>query len=154
VSRAAAKVSIRGNSISGVIHLNQTGVVLHVDQLAEMAGGNDVRNLLNQQLNSIQDYELTITLSGDREKPIIEIRSDIGDKFSTAMAEAIQRRSELFVARAAETNSSIESMAANLRSRLENEIQLVAQSLDEQTKVATAIETTVQKMEPRLKRLR
>jgi uncharacterized protein (TIGR03545 family) len=153
-SRAAAQVSIRGNSISGTIQLNQTGVVLHVDQLAEMAGGNDVRNLLNQQLNSIQDYELTITLSGEREKPIIQIRSDIGDKFSNAIAEAIQRRAELFVAKAVDTDSSIESIAANLRSRLEKEIQVTNQSLDEQTKVASTIETTVQEMEPRQKRLR
>ncbi|MEQ1905066.1 MAG: hypothetical protein ABL888_12835, partial [Pirellulaceae bacterium] len=153
-SRATAQVSIRGNSISGTIHLSQTGVVLHVDQLAEMAGGNDVRNLLNQQLNSIQDYELTIKLTGEREKPTIEIRSDIGDKFSNAIAEAIQKRTELFVAQTVDTNPSIESIAANLRSRLEKEIQLTSQSLDEQTKVASAIETTVQKMGPRQKRLR
>ncbi len=153
-SRAEAQVSLRGNAISGTIRLNQTGVVLHVDQLAELAGGNDVRNLLNQQLNAIQDYHLMITLSGEREKPTIEIRSDIGDRFSNAIAEAIRRRDELFVATGENPAATIDKTAANLRSSLDKEILATSKILDEQTKVASAIETTVQKMEPRQKRLR
>ena len=93
-SRMKAEVSLRreGDRISGEIVFQHSDVLMHVNQVHPLAGGQATANKINLDLASLSEYRTYVQLSGTWERPEFDFRSDLGNKFAAAMNQAADER--------------------------------------------------------------
>ena len=141
--RTNAEMSLQcvDGELSGSIRFDHSNLVIQIDHLDELAGGEEVAQRINLELASISDYRVASTISGTVDKPFVEINSNLGDRLATKFNEILSRESftaEKLIRR------SYESSLAKINTEVSEEIRRIAQELQDeviqqQTQVANEL---------------
>jgi hypothetical protein len=91
---AEINLQAEGNTLSGTMVLHHSDVSFHVDKLHELAGGEDTRLRINQELLKVSQFKSTIDLSGTLDNYNYEFDSDLGVQISTTVDQLVRSENE------------------------------------------------------------
>jgi uncharacterized protein (TIGR03545 family) len=99
-SRLQAEIALKlvDDQLEGELVFRHSDVLMHVDQVHELAGGQDTALRLNQDLAVIDRFQTYVQVSGTLDKPEFQLRSDLGTKFAAAMNHVVSERLQQQVA--------------------------------------------------------
>jgi len=124
-SHMQAEIAIRINDdqLSGELVFRNSEVLMHVDDIHPLAGGQATALKINQNLASVDKFQTYVQLSGTLQKPEFEFRSDLGNKFATTMnrlaIEQVNRNAEHYKIRLAQIlNEEIEQLDLTIQENL------------------------------------
>ncbi len=124
-SHMQAEIAIRINDdqLSGELVFRNSEVLMHVDDIHPLAGGQATALKINQDLASVDTFQTYVQLSGTLQKPEFEFRSDLGNKFATTMnrlaIEQVNRNAEHYKLRLAQIlNEEIEQLDLTIQKNL------------------------------------
>lgn len=93
-SRLQAEIALNmvDDQLSGELVFRHSDVLMHVDQVHELAGGQDTALRLNQDLAVVDRFQTYVQVSGTLENPEFQLRSDLGTKFAAALNHVVSER--------------------------------------------------------------
>ena len=109
-------IGLEDNYLKGSLNFTHSNCAMLVNQLHQIAGGDDVKLRMNQELLHIDQFQTTASLGGTLSRPTIEFQSDLGEKLAGAMNQILKAKSELQI--------------AELKTRLENRYVAELQQVD------------------------
>ena len=113
-----------------------------VNKLHQIAGGEEIKLRMNQELLRINQFRTTATLSGTLDNPIVRFESDLGPKLAVAMnqiryiegerqtAELRQRLKTRFDTELQEIDAMLNANFSELAKLLDGDAARVAEILD------------------------
>ena len=110
-----------GDQLGGTLHFSHSKCAMLVNQLHQIAGGDEVKLRLNQELLRINQFRTTATLGGTLDAPIVQFESDLGPKLAKAMDQIHRVQSEQQTA----------ELRRRLKTRFDTELQQVDAMLSE-----------------------
>ncbi len=138
--QAQADLQVIDNQLTGSIRIAVAGSGIFIEQVAAHAGGEDIRNLLNQEVAAIQNFEFTVKLQGTREQLQASLESDLGQKLYAALAAAHTRNQQLRSSRGS-TQLQASTFGEELRQFLSQEVARARSSIDQKCNVANQVES-------------
>ena len=118
-SRLQAEIALTmvDDQLEGELVFRHSEVLMLVDQVHKLAGGQDTALRLNQDLAAIDKFQTYVQVSGTLEKPEFRLRSDLGTKFAAAMNHIVSER--------------LQQQVASYQSRLDEVLDAEISELDE-----------------------
>ena len=114
-------INMLGDQLGGTLHFSHSKCAMLVNQLHQIAGGDEVKLRLNQELLRINQFRTTATLGGTLDAPIVQFESDLGPKLAKAMDQIHRVQSEQQTA----------ELRRRLKTRFDTELQQVDAMLSE-----------------------
>jgi len=90
--QAEMAIRMNGDELSGELVFMVSDVLMHVEEVHPLAGGQDTALRVNQDLASVNKFETYVQLSGTLEEPEFEFRSDLGNKFAATINKIATER--------------------------------------------------------------
>ncbi len=116
-SRASVDVTLCcvDGRLSGEFKFEHSNLVMQIEHLDPLAGGQPVADRINLDLASISDYQVTATIRGPMLRPTVEFQSNLGDRLAEKFNHASNR--EFQVAR-----NQLNEIFDNIVKKLDQEI--------------------------------
>ena len=108
-------INVVDNQLHGTLNFSHSKCAMLVNKLHKIAGGDEVKLRMNQELLRIRQFQTTATLSGTLDNPIVRFESDLGSKLAMAMNQIRQ----------AEGDQQTAELRQRLKTRFETELQEV-----------------------------
>ena len=140
-SRLQAEIALKiiDEQLEGELVFRHSDVLMHVDQVHKLAGGQDTALRLNQDLASVDKFQTYVQMSGTLEEPEFHLRSDLGTKFAAAMNHVVSERlqqqiaeyqlklDQVLDAELSELDQTIQSNLKDLSRLLDGEANVISQ---------------------------
>ena len=114
-------INVVDDQLGGTLHFSHSKCAMLVNQLHQIAGGDEVKLRMNQELLRINRFRTTATLGGTLDAPIVQFESDLGPKLAKAMDQIHRVQNEQRTA----------ELRQRLKTRFDTELQQVDAMLNE-----------------------
>ena len=94
---AVVSMKINGDDVEGELEFQRSNVVLHVQNLHDVAGGQKMAFSLDRELADLNRFSAKVKIRGKLDNPIVEIQSDLGDRFALAMRNVMQQNAQKMI---------------------------------------------------------
>lgn len=126
---AEIQVRLEDDKLQGQLVFHHSNVKLNVEKLHRLAGGQMVADSINDELASVEDFQILIDLGGTLKVPTATLTSDLGDKISLAMNSAFHRTAQ----------RTIEQHSVRLQEILDNELDDLRREINNNSNEILAI---------------
>lgn len=140
--RAQADLQVVDERLTGTLRIGLSGTALFAEHVSNHVGGEEIRNLLNQEINAIQNFEMLVQLDGTRSQIQLKLESDLGQKIYAALAAA-KGQQRKFNHVTVDNHTENSALLEDLRQFLTTEIESARRLVEEQTLVAEQLETSI-----------
>jgi len=132
-------LQLMDDQLAGQMVFHQSAVQLEVTHLSDLVGGAQTAAVLNQNLKSLQSFQIAVDVSGSIQSPQMSFTSDLGEQFATAINHASQQLMQQQMARQSEKlqrlvderlmriSQDFSTRAAELVGQLNREVPVVSQ---------------------------
>lgn len=139
-----ARIDLVGDDLTGQIKATQRDFNLQLNSDWNNDFANDMKQMLNEDLKSIREFEIVAKLSGTVAKPKWHLHSDLGPQISVAVQNTLVRglekkKTELLV----KLNSKTDETMLKLAKLVEQQEAKIVAFLGEQSKELFQLETRV-----------
>ena len=135
-------INVDDDQLGGTLNFSHSKCAMLVNKLHQIAGGEEIKLRMNQELLRINQFRTTATLSGTLDNPIVRFESDLGPKLAVAMnqiryiegerqtAELRQRLKTRFDTELQEIDAMLNANFSELAKLLDGDAARVAEILD------------------------
>lgn len=139
-----ARIDLIGDQLSGQIKATQRDFALRLDSDMDHRFAREFTDLLNQDLQSVREFDVVARLSGSVARPDWELHTDLGRQLGDAVEQALVRgyekkKAELIAKLEAETARSLDKIARLVQ---QQEAKIIA-ALQEQSEDLIRLRTRV-----------
>ena len=128
--QANLHLSLVDGKLDGSLVFQHSEVALHVDQLNELAGGENTVLKMNQGLGLVRNFKSEIKLSGNLEEPKFDAKSDLGKKFANAVNSVLmENRDNAIAKRKALLKKAMQVQLDNIDATIEKRLRALAAKL-------------------------
>lgn len=129
--QAEVRLEARGEQLTGDLVFRHSNVALHVDQLHNLAGGENTALRINQALAKVNQFETRVSLGGTIEAYQFDFQSDLGNRFANSINSMLANQAAQDVAtRQATVDARFNAALATLNQRLLPELTRLQATLD------------------------
>ncbi len=153
-SRLQAEVALKmvGEQLEGELVFRHSEVLMLVDHVHELAGGQDTALRLNQDLAVVDKFQTYVQVSGTLEKPEFKLRSDLGTKFAAAMNHVVSERLQQQVASyQSRLDQILDAELSELDQTIQSNLSELSRTLNGQANVISNLQQTVPSLSGRPK---
>lgn len=156
-SKIQADIEIQtiDGKLSGELIFRHSNVSLHVDNLHELAGGEDTALRMNQGLAAVNQFQSRVTLGGTVEDYEYEFQSDLGSRFANAVNALLEQNQQDLIA---QQHSALEKILSDQMIKIDQqilpEIRRLANQLNEEAAEIASIRDTIPKRTSRPTKIR
>jgi uncharacterized protein (TIGR03545 family) len=156
-SRIQADIHIQtvDGQLSGELVFRHSNVSLHVDQLHELAGGEDTALHMNQGLATVDEFQTRVTLGGTVEDYEFEFESDLGSRFANAVNSLLLEKGENSIAQQKKIlDKLLSDQMSIINDELIPELQNLANQLNQESTEIASLRNAIPQPTDRLQKMR